>query len=317
MTSRRKQVTTRKKRPDKPAPFSWFPPHMLQAQKRLLAEIKTADLVLEIRDARLPRLSANPTLDRIVAGRQRLVIFNKASLADPQHNARWRRHYERMAVQALFLDVEEPSAANRILTRSKSILQPWAAAFRARDIRPPPPRLMVIGIPNVGKSTLVNRLLHSKRQPVAPHPGVTRRTGWVQLKGRISLLDSPGVLLPRIESERDAFRLSWTGAIPDQIVGAERLAVELIRDLSQRERVAMFDHPTLPIARSDIPELILEKFAAARNMTIKGGKPDLTRAAELLLREFRRGILGAITFEHPEESSAGDADSQPSRISTH
>lgn len=310
MTSRRKQVTSRKHEPAKPAPYTWFPPHMLRAQKRLLEEIKTADLVLEVRDARLPRLSANPQLQRIVAGRQRLIIFNKASLADPQDNARWRRNMERMAVQALFLDVEEPSAANHILTRSKSILRPWAAAFRARNIRPPPPRLMVIGIPNVGKSTLVNRLLHSKRQQVAPHPGVTRRSVWVQLKGRMSLLDSPGVLLPRIESERDAFRLSWTGAIPDRIVGGERLAVELIRDLSQRERAAMFDNPTIPISRSDIPELILEKFAVARNMTIKGGKPDLTRAAELLLRDFRRGVLGAITFERPDDASDGDADSQ-------
>jgi ribosome biogenesis GTPase A len=274
---------------------SWFPGHMLKAQKRLAEEVKHVDVVLELRDARLPLLSANPLLEKIAAHRPRLVLLNKASLADPRATAAWSAYFTARKVPFLFLDADSGKALNLILPHVDRVTQPLLERYRARKIRPPQPRLMIAGMPNVGKSTLINRLVHSNRQKVAPMPGVTRHAIWIGLKERYQLMDTPGVMLPRIATEDDAIRLCWIGAIKDSIVGAERAALALLAFILAHRPVDI-----APLTGgAATPEAALDAIGRARGLLATGGAVNLTAAAESVLHLYRSGELGRYTFELP------------------
>lgn len=276
---------------------SWFPGHMLKAQKRLARDIRQVDVVLELRDARLPELSGNPEIARIAGPRPRLVLFNKASLADPARTAQWSRYFHAQGVPFLFLDADSGKALNLILPHVERLVAPLQAKFRARGIRPPLPRLMVAGMPNVGKSTLINRLVHSDRQKVAPMPGVTRHATWVNFKNRYLLMDTPGVMLPRIAREQDALRLTWIGAIKDTILGAERSALALLAFiLTERPQDLA---PWLPAAEASTPEAVLERMGRQRGLLATGGTVNRNLVGEWLLSHYRQGRLGRYTFEAP------------------
>lgn len=276
---------------------SWFPGHMLKAQKRLARDIGQVDVVLELRDARLPLLSGNPELARIGAAKPRLVLFNKAALADPRRTAQWSRHFQAQGLPFLFLDADSGKALNLILPQVEQLVAPLLARFRARGVRPPLPRLMVAGMPNVGKSTLINRLVRSTRQKVAPMPGVTRHATWVNLKDRYLLMDTPGVMLPRITREEDALRLTWIGAIKDSILGAEWAALALLAFiLAERPRDLA---PWVASGEPATPEVILERIGRQRGLLATGGTVNRSLAGEWLLNHYRQGHLGRYTFEAP------------------
>jgi ribosome biogenesis GTPase A len=270
---------------------------MLKAQKRLIRDIQQVDVVLELRDARLPLLSGNPEITRIASSRPRLVLFNKSSLADPACTARWSRYFETQGLYFLFLDADSGKALNLILPQVDRLVAPMLAKFRARSIRPPLPRLMVAGMPNVGKSTLINRLVHSAHQKVAPMPGVTRHAAWVNLKGRYLLMDTPGVMLPRIEQAEDALRLTWIGAIKDTILGAERAALALIAFILENHPQSLA--PWLVASEPAIPKVILERMGRQRGLLSRGGAVNRNLAGEWLLNHYRQGHLGRYTFEPP------------------
>lgn len=288
-----------------PAAFSWYPPHMHRAHKRFLQEIKHAELIVEMRDARLPLGSANPELAQLSQGKRRLLIFNKASLASAAASKAWREHYSDRDTPALFLDVERRGSARRVLELAEKLTRPMGASFTRREIRPPPPRAMVIGIPNVGKSTLVNRLLRRKLLATGPQPGVTRASAWVPIKGHLAVLDTPGVLLPRIETEAEACRLGWIGALPQHLIGAERLAESLLEWLLAQNHHLFAAHYGLNLDRTaESPETagvrVLADIAAARRLLTRHGEPDVARTAVLLLNDFREGKLGRLTIEWPD-----------------
>jgi ribosome biogenesis GTPase A len=287
-------------RPSGAAPaFSWFPGHMRKAQKRLAAELKQSTLVLELRDARLPVRSANPDLAQIVGPRPRLVLLNKASLADARATAAWQRRFDADALSHLFVDADSRQGLAALLARVADLAQPAQERLRARGIRPAPPRVVIVGLPNVGKSTLINRLAQRQRAKVAPMPGVTRHLTWIPVEDRFELMDSPGIMLPRIANEADALALTWIGAIKDTNLGAQRVAEALI-DFLRAHAVALPAHSWWPedwTARS--AEAVLDHVARRRGFLAAGGSADLIKTAQFVLDQFRAGHLGRVTFDAP------------------
>jgi ribosome biogenesis GTPase A len=277
--------------------ISWYPGHMLKAQKRLAEDVKQVDVVIELRDARLPLLSGNPEITRIIGGRPHLLLFNKVSLADPQRTAAWTTYFAAQGLTCLFLDADSGKALNLILPEVDALVAPMLKKFRDRHIRPPQPRLMIVGMPNVGKSTLINRLVHATKQKVAPMPGVTRQAVWVNLKDRYLLMDTPGIMLPRIQGEDDAIRLTCIGSIKDSILGAERAALALLAFIlaDRPGDLAEWTDPASP----PTPQAILERVGLQRGILGPGGAVNRNSAAEWLLHHFREGGLGRHTFETP------------------
>lgn len=281
---------------------SWFPGHMLTAQKRLAQEVRHADAVLEVRDARLPLLSGNPELLRIVGTRPRLLLLNKASLADAARTREWVRHFADQGLPTLALDADSRSGINLIFPPLREATVAWTERYRRRGMRPPPLRLMVVGMPNVGKSTLINRLIRARRLKTAPMPGVTRGITWVPLGTEHLLMDSPGVMLPRIDSEADAHRLGWIGALPDEAIGAQALAASLLAFLLPAAPAVLAAHYDLPQPAPQEPEAWLAAVCTRRGFLQAGGQPEVHRAADVLLTDFRAGRLGRFTLEGPPQA---------------
>ena len=175
---------------------SWYPPHMHRAHKRFARELKHVDVVIEMRDARLPASSGNPELDTMIGKRGRLMLLNKSALADPKANNAWKAHFAARGISTLLLDADSGSSLNLIYPLINKLIAPEMEKLRRRGIRPPAQRLMIAGMPNVGKSTLINRMAGGKKQRIAPEPGVTKGVSRVTLKGKFLLMDTPGVLLP-------------------------------------------------------------------------------------------------------------------------
>ncbi len=276
---------------------SWYPGHMVSAQRALATEVKTADLVLEMRDARLPLLSANPYLAELVHPSKRLILLNKANLADAKASKQWEESFAKGEVPAMLLDAEHRSNFQRLYAAIQTRTVIARERFSRRGIRPPPMRVMVVGMPNVGKSTLINRMLHRNRLPTAPIPGITRGVRWVQLRNKLLLMDSPGLMLPRIDDEQEAFHLGWIGALPDAAVGTEKLGRSLASWMLQQSPESFIRHYQLhdqPLV--DGPAAI-EALAKRLGLLISGGIPDLRSAAETLLLDFRAGRLGRHTLQ--------------------
>ena len=292
---------------DKERAYSWYPGHMRKAEKRMAADLRNVDAVLEIRDARLPRGSGNSELGKLIANKPRLLIFNKAALADTALNRQWAAYFQQQEIPTLFMDAASKSGLNLILPPLKRLTAPRAESFRRRGIRPPPGRLMVIGMPNVGKSTFINRLVSRNRLKTEHLPGTTRGMTWVPLRDDFLLMDTPGVMLPRLDTERDALRLAWIGAIPDGVLGADRVVDSLLVALAgipggmnQVKRYYRIEIPP-----DTHPKMVLENICLKRGFKITGGLPDLARAADVVLKDFRDGRIGGFTFEAP-----GDLEKQ-------
>lgn len=277
---------------------------MRKAQQRLGEELRKSDLILELRDARLPLRSANPALQEILAARPRLVLFNKASLADPHATAAWQRRFDAEGLPHLFVDADSRQGLAALLTRVTQLAQPGVDRLRARGIRAPSPRVIIVGLPNVGKSTLINRLARRQRAKTAPTPGVTRHLTWIQVEDRFELLDSPGIMLPRIASEADALALTWIGAIKDTILGAQPVARALIERLLAHP-VPLPPHSWWPKDwRSRSAAELLQHVARQRGFLTGGGAGDPSKTGQFVLDQYRAGHLGRMTFDAPAGDSA-------------
>lgn len=280
--------------------INWFPGHMLKAVRELAGVLKRVDIVLELRDARIPLASVNPEFETLLGQKKRLVLFNKTGLADEEATRDWKRHFQISGQPFLFIDVLEKSHLRKILPCARDMMRSHWDRFRGRGIRPPPLKLMVVGIPNVGKSTLINRLTRRHAAETGPAPGLTRHQGWVLLGKNVELLDTPGILWPKIESFETGIQLTLTGAVKDEIVGTQRLAdylLEILKQLSFKKLVEVY---RLSGMEPGIPSLaLLDRIARSRGYLKSGGVEDRIRAAEQILRDFRSGKLGRLSFERP------------------
>ncbi len=280
--------------------IQWFPGHMARTRRKIVESLSQVDAVIEIVDARIPLSSRNPELDSMTGRKPRLVILNKADLADKDMTQRWIAAYRRAGVAALAVDCKSGRGFNNFMPALRDLLRDsiakWESQGMHRTIR-----AMIVGIPNVGKSSFINRLTNGGKAKVEDRPGVTRNNQWFVVEGA-QLLDTPGVLWPKFEDHTVALHLAFTGAIKDQVLDVEEMACELLGVLYDSYRALLCDRYKL--TEEEIPSdrwELLQLIAKKRGMLLSGGAVNTERAAIMLLDEYRGGKLGNITLESPEE----------------
>lgn len=283
--------------------IQWFPGHMAKTRRLMKANLPLVDVVVEITDARVPASSRNPEMKNLVGGKPRVVVLNKCDMADEALTAEWIEYYRANGVKAIAMDCRSGKGMNKLVPTVKEVMKKELEKRAAKGMEGKPIRIMVVGIPNVGKSSFINRVAGGKRTKVEDRPGVTRGKQWVTLEKGIDLLDMPGVLWPKFDDKTVGEHLAFTGAIKDDILDTELLAMRLA-DLLNREwhsllceRYKLTDEETADIEPYDLLSLI----GAKRGMKVSGGDVNTERAAAMLLDEFRGGKIGRITLEMPNE----------------
>ena len=283
--------------------IQWFPGHMAKTRRLMKANLPLVDVVVEITDARVPASSRNPEMKNLVGGKPRVVVLNKCDMADEALTAEWIEYYRANGVKAIAMDCRSGKGLNKLVPTVKEVMKKELEKRAAKGMEGKPIRIMVVGIPNVGKSSFINRVAGGKRTKVEDRPGVTRGKQWVTLEKGIDLLDMPGVLWPKFDDKTVGEHLAFTGAIKDDILDTELLAIRLA-DLLNREwhsllceRYKLTDEETADIEPYDLLSLI----GAKRGMKVSGGDVNTERAAAMLLDEFRGGKIGRITLEMPNE----------------
>mgnify|MGYP001218780877 FL=1 len=271
-------------------PISWYPGHMARARRQIEEAIRQVDAVIEVVDARLPLGSRNPELQELLARRPHLIVGSKADLADPATTKAWLAHWESQGEAAVAVDLAAPETRN--------VLQRQLNRFSARRPGRRSVRWLVVGIPNVGKSTLINCLAREAKARTGAKPGLTRGTQWIRIAGGHYLLDSPGLLWPKLDPPERGLKLAWIGCIGENAFDPETVARALLDFLMQREPERLEKRYGI---RSAADADLLEALAVKRGMLLKGGVPDLERAAATVLKEFRDGTLGRISLEHPAD----------------
>ncbi|MBR4895216.1 MAG: ribosome biogenesis GTPase YlqF [Clostridia bacterium] len=278
--------------------IQWFPGHMAKTRRLITENLSGVDAVIELLDARIPRSSKNPEIDRLIGQKPRLTLLTKSSLADPAATAKW---IDALGGDALAVDTVTGEGIKSIAPTLKKILSDKLRRYAERGMEGRALRAMIVGIPNVGKSSLVNRLGGGKKARVEDRPGVTLTKQWVTTSVGIELLDMPGVLWPKFDDRETGERLAYTGAIRDAILDTEELAAALCRDLFREHRALFCARYKLDAdALADAsPYDLLCAVARKRGFLVSGGELDTARAADILLDEFREAKIGRITLEMP------------------
>lgn len=284
--------------------YQWYPGHMTKAKRMMQENMKLIDLVMELVDARIPLSSRNPDIDTLSEGKARMILLNKSDLADESRNAAWEKYFAEQGFTVVKVNSKTGSGVKSIHSAIQTACKEKIERDRKRGILNRPVRAMVVGIPNVGKSTFINALAGKACTKTGNKPGVTKGKQWIRLNKNVELLDTPGILWPKFESPKVGLRLAFIGSINDEILDTQELAAELVIHLRNVK-------PDVLQARYGIEEdgtgyEVLEKIAEARHCLLKGNQKDTAKAAAILLDEFRNGKLGRITLELPfEESEQG------------
>jgi len=291
--------------------IQWYPGHMTKTRRQIEADLGQVDMVAEIIDARIPISSRNPDIDALVGAKPRLVILNRADQADPAGNKAWSAYFRGKGYAVLETDAKTGKGVREFSAASRELLKEQIARWQAKGQVGRPVRAMVVGVPNVGKSTFINQVSKRKAALAGDRPGVTRGKQWVTVDQGLSLLDTPGILWPKFEDERVGLHLAYTGAVKDDIMDVETLGCRLMDDLAQRYPVALTQRYKIePGPKEEGQDNVaygydlLQAAAAKRGFRISGGELDTERMARILLDEFRGGKLGRFTLELPGEGEA-------------
>ena len=279
--------------------IQWFPGHMTKTRRKIQASLKLVDAVAEIIDARIPVSSRNPELHKIIENKPRIILMNKCDMADPSQTARWVSCYQKEGVLAIPVDCKSGRGLNQFIPKVRELLKDRIIQWEQKGMVNRTIRVMIVGIPNVGKSSFINRMAKQNRAKVEDRPGVTRGNQWFTIGKAFDLLDTPGVLWPKFDDPNVGDKLAFTGAVKDQIVDTEQLAsrlLEVLRDeysamLAARYKLEKYD--LRPLQGYELLELIGRK----RGMLASGGEIDTERASIMVLDEFRSAKLGKITLE--------------------
>ena len=282
--------------------IQWYPGHMTKTRRQMENDVKLVDLVAEVVDARIPISSRNPDIDAMVEDRPRLIIFNRADQADPAITERWVTWFRQRGWGVLETDAKSGRGVGQFSSAAKQVLKDKLEAWKAKGQIGRPIRGMVVGVPNVGKSTFINKVAKRKSAKASDRPGVTRGKQWVSVDAGLELLDTPGILWPKFEDETTGLHLAFTGAVKDEITDVEGLACALLELLRNRYPKALEVRYKL----TDVDGLqgweLLEQCARKRGMLVSGGEVNTERMANVLLDEFRGGKLGRFTLEIPEDA---------------
>lgn len=281
--------------------IQWYPGHMTKTRRQMEEDVKFVDIVAELVDARIPISSRNPDIDSLVGDRPRMIIFNRADQADPMVTARWLAWFKDRRYAVLETDSKSGRGVNQFAVVIKAALKDKIAAWQAKGQVGRPVRVMVVGVPNVGKSTFINKVAKKKSAKAGDRPGVTRGKQWVNVDNGLELLDTPGILWPKFDDETIGMHLAFTGAVKDEVMDSEELACALMTLLRDRYPEALAERYKMVVTPEAEGWELLKQGARKRGMLISGGEVDTERMAKVLLDEFRGGKLGRFTLERPED----------------
>lgn len=279
--------------------YQWYPGHMTKAIRMMQENIKLIDLMIELVDARIPMSSRNPDIDELAANKSRIILLNKADLADPRYNEQWMEFFKDRRAHVLEINSKNGSGVKSIQGLVQEACREKIERDRKRGIKNRPVRAMVAGIPNVGKSTFINAFAGRACTRTGNKPGVTKGKQWIRLNQNLELLDTPGILWPRFENQSVGEKLAMIGSINDEILHTDELAAAILTYL-QREYAGLVAK-RYNITESDSAVDTLAKVCESRRCYLKGEEPDIERASRMVLEDFRSGRIGKITLERPEE----------------
>jgi ribosome biogenesis GTPase A len=282
--------------------IQWFPGHMTRARRQIEDKLKLIDIAIELLDARVPMSSRNPMVDDILRGKPRLILLNKADLADPRETERWMQYFASKGYMSLAVDSSTGSRVNEIPGKVREILKEKIQRMLDRGMNPRAMRALIVGIPNVGKSTLTNRLAGRHIAATGDRPGVTKGQQWIKVGTEMELLDTPGILWPKFEDQLVGYKLAMTGAIKEQVLNIEDVAYFAVRVLAERYWQDMQERFGLQEKPADLDDnmqivAVMEQIGRNRGCLLSGGRVDLEKVSGIILRELRAGKLGRITLE--------------------
>ncbi len=279
--------------------FQWYPGHMTKAKRMMQENIKLIDIVVELLDARVPRSSKNPDIDQLANNKFRLVILNKADLADEEANRQWENYYKEKGFFVLKVNSQKGQGIKNVKGAIMEACKEKMERDRKRGIMNRPIRAMVAGIPNVGKSTFINSFAGKACTKTGNKPGVTKGKQWIKINKDVELLDTPGILWPKFEDQTVGLHLAFIGSIKDEIIQVEELSLNLIKFLQERYPENLRERYEIPEGEMT-PEQTLIHIAEVRFCKKQGGEVDLEKAAAIVMEDFRSGKMGRITLELPE-----------------
>ena len=275
----------------------WYPGHMTKAKRMMQENIKLIDMVIELVDARAPLSSKNPDIDELGKNKFRLILLNKADLASEKGNAMWTKYFEEKGYFVVKINSRSGAGMKQISATIMEACKEKIERDRKRGILNRPIRAMVVGIPNVGKSTFINSFAGRAAAKTGNKPGVTKGAQWIRLNKQVELLDTPGILWPKFEDQAVGVKLAMLGSVNDEILNIEELSLELIKLLDQHFPEVIYER--YQIEKQEEPLKILEEIARVRACLLKGNELDISKAANILMDDFRSGRLGKLTLEFP------------------
>ena len=278
--------------------IQWFPGHMAKTKRLIIEHLKAVDVAAELLDARIPLSSANPMVEELLSGKPRIVILNKADLADPGMTKAWESYYKRKGVAAVSMSCGNGKDKKKFLRLIKEAAGPMLEKWKRRGLKTRSARIMILGIPNVGKSTLINFISGTAAARTANTPGHTRGKQWVRLSQGLDLLDTPGVLWPKFEDQAVGLRLALIGSIKEEILNTTEMAMEFIGFLKKSYPGVLVERYSVDESKENLE--ILEEIARIRGCLMKGNQTDIDKAGRLLLEDFRSLRLGKLSLEVPD-----------------
>lgn len=289
--------------------IQWYPGHMTKTRRQIEADLKHVDIVAEIIDARIPISSRNPDIDAICADKPRLIVLNRADQADPAQNRAWGEYFRKKGYAVLETDAKTGRGVNQFSSVTQEVLKEQISKWREKGQVGRPVRAMVVGVPNVGKSTFINKVARKKSAKAGDRPGVTRGKQWVNVDQSLDLLDTPGILWPKFDDQTIGMNLAFTGAVKDDIMDVETLGCHMMALLAERYPRVLTDSyklPEVPAREGEENDIaygyrLLQACAQKRGMRISGGEFDTERMSRVLLDEYRAGKLGRFTLEIPQD----------------
>lgn len=279
---------------------NWFPGHMAKTRRQITESLKLVDAVTEILDARIPMSSRNPELDALTGKKPRIVLLNKCDMADANATRQWVEYFKSKGQTALPVDCRSGKGLSAFIPTVRKVLEDKIKQNEEKGMPGKYLRIMVVGIPNTGKSSFINRMSKTSKAKVADRPGVTRQNQWFAIGGGIELLDTPGVLWPKFEDPEVGDKLLFIGSVKDEVTDSETMALRLLDVLKKDYKQLILDRYKIPDFDDDIKNYeVMELIAKKRGMLIKGGEIDYERVSVMLLDEYRAGKMGKISFERP------------------
>lgn len=278
--------------------INWYPGHMAKARREIGEAIKQVDVVIELLDARIPLASRNPILNEIIGEKPRIIVLNKADLADPEMNQKWVKEFNQENQRAILVDSNQGIGTKEVVRVATELMKEKLEKQAEKGRIGGSVKAMVVGIPNVGKSTFINKIAGKQTTVTGNKPGVTKKNQWVRLDDKIQLLDTPGVLWPKLDNELYARHLAYIGTIKDEVIDVEELAVCLLEELVTNYRKELYARFKIDEDFSyDMAYELLEEIGRKRGCLVRGGEVDYTKVANILLEELRSGKIGKLTLE--------------------